>query len=139
VDKALSQRSLPYCTIARDAIRLEYSWAGAATPTQRNTIQPQESLRKDSDMFHATPVLGISPSAAWKTGHALRRQSLITFIAAWVAYITRRLGIRLFLSCDEEASWHGWQTIVLRGGLARVYRDVRFGPPEPILDAGGGR
>jgi hypothetical protein len=39
----------------------------------------------------------------------------------------QRFGTRLFLTCDEEANWRGWQTTVLCCGLARSYRDPRFG------------
>jgi hypothetical protein len=139
VDKALSQCSLPYCAIARDAIRREYSWAGAATPTQRRTIQPQESPRKDSDVSNATSLLGNSATAVRETGRAPRRQSFITFIATWLADLTRRLGIHLFLASDEEANWRGWQTIATWGGLGRHYRDARFGSLEPTPDPRGRR
>ena len=121
-DQALFQRSLPYCASARDAIRREYSWAGAATPAQRSTTQPQESPRKDSDLLNATALLGISATAA----ASLRPSPRTRPIAAWLADIARRIGTRLFLACDEEANWRGWQTTVLSGGLARRYRDVRF-------------
>jgi hypothetical protein len=76
----------------------------------------------DSDVSHATALLGISATTASSHGPSPRTRP----IAAWVADITRRIGTRLFLTCDEEANWRGWQTTVLSGGLARCYRDARF-------------
>ena len=48
-----------------------------------------------------------------------------------MAEIARRIGICLYLTCDEEANWRGWQTIALSGGLGRGYRDPRFDLAKP--------
>ena len=98
-------------------------------------------------MFNATPLPGngatgtAPPGHANRVGSALAReapapeaqvpsgQSRAAMVAAWLAGIPRRLGTRLFSSVDEEANWRGWQTIRLCCGLARCYRDARFGPP----------
>jgi len=46
--------------------------------------------------------------------------------AGWLADVTRRIGERLFMACDEEANWRGWEITALAGGLGRRYRDSRF-------------
>ena len=51
-----------------------YGWAGAATPTQRNTTPPQIPPRKDSAMFNATPVLG-KDKTRWPIGNATETKS----------------------------------------------------------------
>jgi len=114
------------------------SWAGAATPTQRNTIQPQESPRKDSDVLHGTP-LPRKGNPPWPTGNAVetitpwtpsfddRPRNLVAAIGAWLADVPLWIGSHLFMSGDEEACWHGWQITRLHGGLGRGYRDTRFG------------
>jgi hypothetical protein len=80
---------------------------------------------------NATSLLGNSATTASTTGQSPRTQPLIAIITARVADIARRIGIRLFLTCDEEANWRNWQITVLSGGLARSYRDVRFGRTKP--------
>ena len=56
-------------------------------------------------------------------GHAV---TIFAGLAAWLADILCHVGERLFLSCDEEAYWRGWEITPLRGGLGRSYRDPRF-------------
>jgi hypothetical protein len=46
---------------------------------------------------------------------------------AWLLGLPRRAGRYLFAMNDAEAHWRGWQVIELTGGLARQYRDERFG------------
>jgi hypothetical protein len=46
---------------------------------------------------------------------------------SWLTAILRRLGDRLFTVNDTEAYWRGWQITKTHGGLARSYRDPRFG------------
>ena len=48
-------------------------------------------------------------------------------LLSWLAAIPRRLGDRLFAMNDAEAFWRDWQITRTRGGLARRYRDPRFG------------
>jgi hypothetical protein len=48
-------------------------------------------------------------------------------LLSWLAAIPRRLGDGLFTMNDVEACWHDWQITKTRGGLARRYRDPRFG------------
>lgn len=47
--------------------------------------------------------------------------------------LPRRVGDRLFAANDAEARWRGWQITRLADGLARQYRDSRFGslPDRP--------
>jgi hypothetical protein len=103
----------------------KYSWAGAATPTQRCATHPQEPPRKDSNVSQATPLLKASatnaPDPATREGQG--RQDTW---AAWLTDIPYRIGGRLFLGCDEEACWRGWEITRTRDGLARRYRDPRF-------------
>jgi hypothetical protein len=112
----------------------KYSWAGAATPTQRSATRPQESPGKDSIVFQRTPLLGESatgaPDPAPRKGHD--RQDTW---AAWLIDIPRRIGNRLFLDCDEEAYWRGWEIKRTWGGLARTYRDPRFDARRSALRA----
>lgn len=48
-------------------------------------------------------------------------------LAGWLAGMPRQAGGRLFARNDEEAGWRGWQPTQLHRGLARSYRDERFG------------
>jgi len=48
-------------------------------------------------------------------------------LLSWLAAIPRRLGDRLFAMNDAEAFWRDWQITRTSGGLARRYRDPRFG------------
>jgi len=73
---------------------------------------------------NATSLLGSRATAAFNPGRVPRTRSPLT---VWVADVVQRFGTRLFLTCDEEANWRGWQTTVLCGGLARSYRHPRFG------------
>ena len=59
-------------------------------------------------------------------------------LAGWLTGIPRRAGARLFARNDEEAGWHGWQPTELHGGLARCYRDTRFGVLHLIRDIDSG-
>ncbi len=48
-------------------------------------------------------------------------------LLSWLVAIPRRLGDRLFAMNDTEAYWRDWQIAKTHGGLARRYRDSRFG------------
>jgi hypothetical protein len=50
----------------------------------------------------------------------------VAVLLSWLAFVPRRLGDHLFTMNDTEASWHGWQTTKVRGGLGRRYRDPLF-------------
>jgi hypothetical protein len=137
-------------------------WAGAATPTQRNTTQAQERARRASDAANisnftsknnppwplaqpAGPVRPPGPNAPDQAAHqatatasqavsgsrCARFGRLLLIVGrvllSWLAAIPRRLGDRLFAMNDAEAYWHDWQITKTRGGLARRYRDPRFG------------
>lgn len=132
----------------------KHRWAGAATPTQRNTIHPQEPPRKASDVINGTSMLG-KHNPGWPFGNATetirfpdlpspRGPSLpeadrwtvaagtaalrdaTASVVAWLTSLPHRAGSRLFAMNDEEARWRGWQVTELAGGLARQYRDRRF-------------
>lgn len=47
----------------------KHRWASAATPTQRNTIHPQEPPRKASDVINGTSMLG-KHNPRWPIGNA---------------------------------------------------------------------
>jgi len=78
-----------------------------------------------NDLLHAT-----APRPGASGGLAARALTLVAAamneIAARLADIPRGIGARLFLDCDEEACWHGWQITPIQGGLGRSYRDPRF-------------
>jgi hypothetical protein len=81
-------------------------------------------------MFNATPVLGKDKSR-WPIGNATetKRHATVTIfagLAAWLADMSHGAGECLFMSCDEEACWRGWEITPLCGGLGRRYRDPRF-------------
>jgi hypothetical protein len=94
-------------------------------------------------LFQGTPVLG-KDKPRWVISNLAETKSHTgaTF-AAWLADIPRRIGERLFMSCDEEANWRGWDMTPLHGGLGRRYRDPRFDSLHPgpqqlgALDGGG--
>ena len=48
----------------------KHRWVGAATPTQRNTIRPQEPPRRASDLFNGINMLR-KDNPRWPTGNAL--------------------------------------------------------------------
>ena len=133
-------------------------WAGAATPTQRNTTQAQERARRASDVANISnftsknnpPWLLAEPTGpVWPPGPSAPDQATATasravsgsrrarfdrtllivgrVLLSWLAAIPRRLGDRLFAMNDAEAFWRDWQITRTRGGLARRYRDPRFG------------
>ena len=101
-------------------------WAGAATPTQRNTAQAPDRAGRAS---------GASRADTWTFRARFRRALACTTIVAvagqallgWLAAIPGRLGGRLFTMNDAEACWRGWQTIRTHGGFGRRYRDPQFG------------
>ena len=77
-------------------------------------------------MFHGTPVLG-KDKPWWVISNLAETKSDVRdTIATRFAEIFRRAGESLFMSCDEEAFWRGWEITQLRRGLGRSYRDPRF-------------
>lgn len=89
-------------------------------------------------MLHVTPLLRSGATGAMAPA-AVR--SPVAGITAWLADVQRRIGIRLFLTADEEACWRGWRITERWGGLARGYRDARFEPGagQPAEDRNTGR
>ena len=82
-------------------------------------------------MFHGTPVLG-KDKPRWPISNLADTKSQPDDApAGWLADIPRRVGERLFMSCDEEAYWRGWSITPLLGGLGRRYRDPRFDSLDP--------
>ena len=86
-------------------------------------------------MFNGTPVLRKDKTRS-PVGNATETKSnagdtFVAALAAWLADILRREGERLFLTCDEEANWRGWEITPLYGGLGRSYRDPRFDARHP--------
>jgi len=137
----------------RCAIPRTRRWAGAATPTQRNTTQAQERARRASDATNVSnftsknnprwrPAEPVGPArpprprtpdraagaAAQASPVRLGRilASVGQVLLNWLAAIPRRLGDRLFVTNDAEAYWRDWQITKARGGLARRYRDPWF-------------
>src|SRR6201996_327098 len=48
-------RSAPHCAVNESPHQpWKHRWAGAATPTQRNTTRPQEPPRRASDVFYGS-------------------------------------------------------------------------------------
>jgi len=82
-------------------------------------------------LFQGTPVLG-KDKPRWIISNLAETKSNpgATFVS-WLADVTRRIGERLFMSCDEEANWRGWEITPLAGGLGRRYRDPRFDSRRP--------
>ncbi|HEX3964705.1 MAG TPA: hypothetical protein VHZ03_50015 [Trebonia sp.] len=81
-------------------------------------------------MFNATPVLG-KDKTSWPIGNATEtkghsRVTIFAGLAAWLGDLRHRAGERLFMSCDEEACWRGWEITELCGSLGRRYRDPHF-------------
>ncbi len=81
----------------------------------------------------ALPGTGLQQRPAVEAAVAVR--SVTASVIAWLGELPRRLGKRLFAMNDAEAGWRGWEITVLAGGLARQYRDPRFGAVSP--GAGG--
>ena len=48
-------------------------------------------------------------------------------LLSWLVTLPRRLADRLFVMNDAEAYWRSWQITRTHGGLARRYREPRFG------------
>jgi len=134
------------------AIPRTHRWAGAATPTQRNTAQALDRAKRASDVIniinctskdnpHLLPVQVPQPrppavalvrdrSDSHPAGTRVRdRLGLAVGMALdWLAYFfLRRRGDRWFAVNDTEAHWWGWQIAKRCGGLGRRYRDIRFG------------
>jgi hypothetical protein len=85
-------------------------------------------------VFNATPQLGGNASDATAPGAS---SSAVAGFTAWLADIQHRIGTRLFMAADEEAYWRGWRITERWGGLARGYRDPRFGATLSARSAPG--
>jgi hypothetical protein len=124
-------RKLPGCSLPECKLPGR-NWAGAAKRTERSATQGQESPRTDSDVIHATPQLQSDatdpPAPATTHGPAPSLADWLAGIRAWLAAVRHRFGGLLFLAADEEARWRDWHVTERWGGLARDYRDARFGP-----------
>jgi hypothetical protein len=55
----------------------------------------------------------------------------------WLALLIRGFGDWMYQADDARARQYGWQITVLRGGLARSYRDPRFDRFRRCPDCGG--
>jgi hypothetical protein len=117
-------------------------WAGAATPTQRNTTHALDRARRASDVINisnyssndnppgaAQATLTRPVTAAEAADHAGGRPSggRIGRILGWLVAVPRRCGDRWFAMNDAEADRYGWQMTRIHAGLGRRYRDPRFG------------
>jgi hypothetical protein len=78
-----------------------------------------------ADQAIATASRAVSGSRCARFGRILLIVGRV--LLSWLAAIPRRLGDGMFTMNDAEAYWHDWQITKTRGGLARRYRDPRFG------------
>jgi hypothetical protein len=81
-------------------------------------------------LINGTPVVG-KDKTRWpiSNGTETKRhvaETIIADLANWLPELIRHIGERLFMRCDEEANWRGWEITTLHGGLGRSYRDPRF-------------
>jgi hypothetical protein len=137
-------------TATRCVIPQTHRWAGAATPTQRNTTHALDRARRASDVINISnsisednpqqasvhcvrPSMPAEAPASGKAsaGSSGSRPGRIPATSAgvllsWLASIPRRFGDRLFATDDTEAYQWGWQITRVHGGLGRRYRDPRF-------------
>jgi len=77
-------------------------------------------------LFHGTPVLG-KDKPWWVISNLTETKSDAddTVVTRFIDTV-RHLGELLFLDCDEEACYWGWDVTQRRCGLSRTYRDRRF-------------
>src|SRR5580698_6348730 len=137
-------------TATRCVIPQTHRWAGAVTPTQRNTTHALDRARRASDVINISNFISEDnpqqasvhsvrpsvPAEAPASGKASAGSSgswpgrILAAIAGvlpgWLASIPRRLGDRLFATDDTEAYQWGWQITRMHGGLGRRYRDPWF-------------
>jgi len=75
------------------------------------------------------PPKASARTAARTESPGLGRILVITgrMLLGWLVTFPRHLTDRLFVMNDAEAYWRSWQIIRTHGGLARGYRDPRFG------------
>jgi hypothetical protein len=117
-------------------------WAGAATPTQRNTTQALDRANQASDVINISNCTSEN-KPRWAPATVPRSRPLtvalvidgrggrsrggrLRHVLDWLAYFLRRRGDQWFGVNDAEADWWGWQITEAFGGLGRRYRDVRF-------------
>lgn len=62
-----------------------------------------------------------------EVGKASGQGSNIARVIGRLALVVRTAGGRLFQAEDARARQYGWQVTAHHGGLARTYRDPRFG------------
>lgn len=62
-----------------------------------------------------------------EVGRIPRRSGSLARVTGRLALAIRAAGDRLFRDEDARARQRGWQITASRGGLARTYRDPRFG------------
>jgi hypothetical protein len=124
----------PRCTAAGVPHKSrKYRWAGAATPTQRNTTRPQEPPRRASDVFYGSNLYR-KDNPSWASSNVtetpqvpadLIRSACVIGIA-WLIGLPRRVGAKLHAVNDAESRWWRWLVTERHFGLARQYRDSRF-------------
>jgi len=150
---ALHPRRPPHRSGIRAAVRCAipqtHRWAGAATPTQRNTTPALDRAGRASDVANISNYTGEDNTprlagATWPSGSGVSAGASRTAAArsvspsralgaglrvllSWLAAIPRRLGDRMFAMNDAEACWRSWQVTRTLGGLGRRYRDPQFG------------
>ena len=78
-----------------------------------------------ADQAIATASRTVSGSRCARFGRILLIVGRV--LLSCLAATPRRLGDGLFAMNDAEAFWRDWQITKTRGGLARRYRDPRFG------------
>src|SRR5690242_9892958 len=141
----------------RCAIPQTRRWAGAATPTQRNTTQALERAGRAGDVINVSNFTSLNKPSGWLAAPAeptlpagpgdraaagrpypddtrtrgLGALAATRIMLSWLAALPGRLGDRLFAMNDNEAYWRDWQITRTHGGLGRRYRDPSFDlPPE---------
>ena len=147
--------------VIRCAIPRTRRWAGAATPTQRNTTQALDRAGRASDVInisnctskdnpHWPPVQAPQPRPPTvalimdrrdgrSAGIRLRDGLALALGVAldWLAYFLRRSGDWWFTMNDTEAYWWGWRITKTPAGLGRRYRYTRFDTLTPCARCAG--
>jgi hypothetical protein len=83
-------------------------------------------------LFHGTPVLRKDKPRWVISNLADTKSDAYDTVVAQLGEMFRHLGERLFMSCDEEAWWRGWDITQRHAGLGRSYRDPRFDARRPV-------
>ena len=135
-------QSLRYCAVSSEGKDRpwKHRWAGAATPTQRNTTRAQEPPRRASDVFYGSNLYR-KDNPSWVISNAVEtlQVPVAASYAAWLIGLPRRTGAWLHAMTDEEARHWRWRVSERHGGLVHQYRDERFAvlPVDPALRKDG--